>query len=382
MSPCATSKEENYLEHPLEAFDYYRKNKVNRVICEEKHMGSRAVIVLCRDEAAARECFGIEDNSTGIIYTRTGRHFFDGAESRYETALLDRLRGNLDNSGFWDTFSTPWVCLDTELMPWSAKAQKLLADQYAPVGRAGRDGLAGAMEALQKIPILTTPENLSGAPASGKKEFANNMDITQTLNNFKYRRECLDLYTEAYRRYCWTVNSADDFRIAPFHILATEHKVWNEEDHVRHLSVIKEYITGMDSIFVPTRYIGIDLNDKHSVDAGIDWWTTLTQGGGEGMVVKPLDFIVRGKKTVLQPAVKCRGREYLRIIYGPEYTEKARMERLRSRSLHKKRRLALDEFSLGMEALERFVRGEPFFRVHECVFAILAMENEPVDPRL
>lgn len=74
--------------------------------------------------------------------------------------------------------------------------------------------------------------------------------------------------------------------------------------------------------------------------------------------------------------------EYLRIIYGPEYLAPHNLERLRERNLGKKRSLAQREFALGIEALERFVAGEPLHRVHECVFGVLAMESEPVDPRL
>jgi protein phosphatase len=100
------------------------------------------------------------------------------------------------------------------------------------------------------------------------------------------------------------------------------------------------------------------------------------------MVVKPLEFVVRGKRGLVQPAVKCRGPEYLRIIYGPEYDAPANLIRLRARGLAAKRSLALGEFALGVEALERFVRREPLRRVHECVFGVLALESEPVDPRL
>jgi protein phosphatase len=100
------------------------------------------------------------------------------------------------------------------------------------------------------------------------------------------------------------------------------------------------------------------------------------------MVVKPLDFIARGSRGLVQPAVKCRGPEYLRIIYGPEYLLPGNLERLRGRSLARKRSLALREFALGVESLERFVRGEPLRRVHECVLDVLALESEPVDPRL
>jgi hypothetical protein len=126
----------------------------------------------------------------------------------------------------------------------------------------------------------------------------------------------------------------------------------------------------------------IFVTDTESVAEGIAWWEELTEKGGEGMVVKPLDFIVRGPRGLVQPAIKCRGREYLRIIYGPEYTAPENLERLRSRGLAGKRSLAGREFALGIEGLERFVRREPLRRVHECVFGVLALESEPVDPRL
>lgn len=126
----------------------------------------------------------------------------------------------------------------------------------------------------------------------------------------------------------------------------------------------------------------VELTDPESERNAVGWWTDLTGHGGEGMVVKPLDFIARGRRGLVQPAVKCRGREYLRIIYGPEYTRPEHIERLRGRGLNRKRALALREFALGVEALERFVRGEPLRRTHECVFGVLALESEPVDPRL
>ena len=98
--------------------------------------------------------------------------------------------------------------------------------------------------------------------------------------------------------------------------------------------------------------------------------------------MKPRSFVARGPKGLVQPAVKCRGREYLRIIYGPEYAFDENLSRLRSRGLGRKRSLALREFALGIEALDRFVAREPLRRVHECVFGVLALESEPVDPRL
>jgi protein phosphatase len=396
MSPCKTSSLPEFLEHPAEAFEYYRKAGLGRLVCEEKHMGSRAVIVLCRDVKTARDRFGVQDGSGGIIYTRTGRRFFDPSEAAEsagtEEALLERLRNVLDRSGFWEDFATGWVCLDTELMPWSAKARSLLLEQYGPAGRAGRDGLAASIAALKEALALQGPAGVVTAegppdtpPAPSKKQGDGppaDMNIAAALEKFEQRKECLDRYTDAYRPYCWTVSSIEDYRIAPFHILATEAKVWNEENHLYHLETIRRYMTGPDPLFMATNHIAVDLEDEQSAAAAADWWFRLTGSGGEGMVVKPLDFIPRRGAELLQPAVKCRGREYLRIIYGPEYTVPEKLERLRRRSLTKKRRLALAEFALGMESLERFVRKEPFHRLHECVFAVLALENEAVDPRL
>jgi protein phosphatase len=137
-----------------------------------------------------------------------------------------------------------------------------------------------------------------------------------------------------------------------------------------------------EGLLLATEHKAVDLTDLDSQASATGWWTALTERGGEGMVVKPLNWVVHGKKGLVQPAVKCRGREYLRIIYGPDYTADEHLPRLRTRSLGRKRSLALREFALGIEALERFVRHEPLRRVHECVFGVLALESEPVDPRL
>jgi protein phosphatase len=283
----------------------------------------------------------------------------------------------LSASGFWSDFHTDWVCLDTELMPWSAKAQGLLDEQYAPVGRSGRNGLAAAIDAIGKAVHALGGNAVDTAAQSSQKA-----DLTVLLERYKAREEALQLYTDAYRRYCWDVKSLDDYRIAPFHILATESKTWFGENHEWHMETIARYMTGTDRIFMATDYLTVNLLDEISVAAGCRWWEELTSSGGEGMVVKPYDFIATKGMDVLQPAVKCRGREYLRIIYGPEYLFEDKLERLKKRSLSKKRNLAQSEFALGVESLERFARREPLYRVHECVFGVLAMESEPVDPRL
>jgi protein phosphatase len=189
-------------------------------------------------------------------------------------------------------------------------------------------------------------------------------------------------YKQAYRNYCWSVESIDDLKLAPFHVLATEKSVHVDKDHAWHMEAINEFCANGADILLSTPYKIVDLNDPKNQQEAIEWWEELTNRGGEGMVVKPYDFIAKGKKGLIQPAVKVRGKEYLRIIYGPEYSAKSHMDRLRARNLGRKRSLALREFALGIEALERFVRKEPLRYVHECVFGILALESEPVDPRL
>ncbi len=366
MSPCETSGEPGLLEHPAEAFAYYRTQGAPQVICEEKHMGSRAVVVVCRDEAAARERFGVLDGEVGIVTTRTGRRFF--TDTDLERQLLDRVRTAITAAGLWDSLNTAWVCLDCELMPWSAKAQELLKSQYAAVGAAGRAALPRAVASLAA----------AGARLTGDAK----TDLERVADAVARREVGVGKFVDAYRHYCWPVNALTDLKLAPFHLLASEGKVHTDKTHVWHLDTLAAVCRADPEVLLATAYQMVDVTDPASVAAGVGWWTALTARGGEGMVVKPLDLILKGKRGLAQPAVKCRGPEYLRIIYGPDYDAPDNLTRLRGRGLSHKRSLAAGEFALGIEGLERFVRREPLRRVHECVFGVLALESEPVDPRL
>jgi protein phosphatase len=361
MSPVETSLLPGFLEHPAQAFTYYQNQGITQVVCEEKHMGSRAIVIICRDLEAAEKRFGVLNEGIGICYTRTGRRFFD--DSALETELLARVNLALSQSGFWSEFQTDWVCLDCELMPWSAKAQGLLREQYAPVGVASRLALNDAVISLQK--------------ASDR-----GVDISAQLSHYQQRADMAHQYVSAYRQYCWSVSDISGLKLAPFHILATEGAVHIDKDHRWHIEQIAKICQKDPALLLATAYKVIDLTDPSSQIEGVDWWENFTKVGGEGMVIKPMDFIVRGSRGIVQPAVKCRGQEYLRIIYGPEYSTPENLQRLRQRGLSHKRSLAMREFALGVEALERFVALTPLRRVHECVFGILALESEPVDPRL
>ena len=366
MSPCETSSETGLLEHPAEAFSYYLSQGALQVICEEKHMGSRAVAIVCQDEQAARERFGVLEGEIGIIYTRTGRRFFN--EPGLESQFLDRVRSALTAADLWNELNTKWVCLDCELMPWSAKAQELLKTQYAAVGAAGQAALPQAVASL--------------AQAAGRMNGEDKERIEQVVAECQRRTEQIGQFVAAYRQYCWSVGSLTDLKLAPFHLLASEGRVHTDKSHAWHMDTLAKVCQKDPELLLATSYKLVDVTDPAKVAEGAGWWTELTGRGGEGMVVKPLDFILRGRRGLAQPAVKCRGREYLRIIYGPDYTADENISRLRNRGLSHKRSLALGEFALGVEGLERFVRKEPLRRVHECVFGVLALESEPVDPRL
>ncbi|MFZ0744522.1 MAG: polynucleotide kinase-phosphatase, partial [Terracidiphilus sp.] len=361
MSPSETSKLPGLLEQPQEAFAYYRHEGVPQVICEQKHMGSRAVVILCRDEAVSVKRFGVIEPALGVVYTRTGRRFFN--EITLEKEFLARIQEAADHSGLWEELGTDWMCLDCELMPWSVKAQELLTSQYAPVAAAGTQVLLSARSAL--------------ASATTR------IDALQELaKRTEARLESLAKYREAYGHYCWPVRSIDDLKLAPFHLLATEGSVHTDKQHGWHMEQLTKLCAQDEKLLLATPSKIVDVNDTTNCDQAAEWWQALTSAGGEGMVVKPLDFISKGRRGYAQPAVKCRGPEYLRIIYGPEYLIPENLERLRSRGLGAKRSLANREFALGVEALERFVRKEPLRRTHECVFGVLALESEPVDPRL
>jgi protein phosphatase len=409
MAPSPTSGRPGLLEHPAEAFAAYGAEGVTDVICEEKHMGSRAVLLACRDEDTARARFAVADGMPGAVYTRTGRPFFGpgrrtageqsgpgrspareqsgpgrspageqsapdhrpaGEQSPPATTrqLLDAVRAGIGAAGLWDELGTGWILLDCELMPWSVKTADLLRHQYAAVGAAARAALPEAVRLLGE------------AAARG-------IDVTALAGRTTARAANAGAFTAAYRHYCWPVDGLDGVRLAPFQVLATEGAVYHERDHGWHLVLADRLAHAAPELITGTRRLRVDITDPDSVIAGIAWWEELTGRGGEGMVVKPYANLTRAALTrdgrgLAQPGIKVRGREYLRIIYGPDYTEPANLARLRDRHLGRKRSLALREYALGLEALERGARGDPLWRIHEAVFGVLALESEPVDPRL
>ncbi|MGW9205395.1 polynucleotide kinase-phosphatase [Embleya sp. NPDC055664] len=364
MAPCTTSTLPGLLEHPAEAFAQFRADGVTRVICEEKHMGSRAIALVCRDEAVAREAFGVDEGmGAGAVWTRTGRGFFPDRATT--DGFLDRVRGAIDAAGLWAELDTDWLLFDAELMPWSAKAQELLRQQYASVGAAATAALPVAGAALARA-------------------LERGIDVGDLADRIAGRTANARAFVDAYGRYCWPTDGLTGLRFAPFQVLAGRGGSYLGRDHEWHLALADRLVAADPSgLLAPTGRLVVDVTDEEQVAAGIAWWTELTSTGGEGMVVKPLAGEAdRVANRRVQPGVKCRGPEYLRIIYGADYTEPVNLDRLRDRGLGHKRSMALREHALGAEALARLVSGEALWRVHEAVFAVLALESEPVDPRL
>jgi protein phosphatase len=405
MSPCESAPEGDFLERPEEAFAYYCERQVPWVICEEKHMGSRLIAVVCRDVQTAFERFGVR-SGIGACYTRLGRSFFPNAD--LEQGVLDSIRTAMDRAGLWEKLKTNWICLDCELMPWSAKAAGLLRRLYAGAGCAGRLALRAEASELAVAGNRRNPLQ----PEDQAK-------LVTMAGRWLDRERAMLQYVEAYRRYCWTTDGMKGLKLAPFHVMATEGRVHSDKSHLWHLRVGTVLAHGSNGLIVPTTFRPVQLAGERVFDMSVSeedwpvewksqedvgvrmtistpeeaaaWWHKMTvrsDGAGaetadiEGMVVKPLDFMppIDERFGRVQPALKCRGREYLRIIYGPEYT--TQLEKLRKRGLGTKRRLAVQEFALGIEGLERFVKQQPLGRVHECIFAVLALECEPLDPRL
>ncbi len=345
MSPVDSSQREDFLEHPDEAFRWFSKNGVDRVVCEEKHMGSRGVVRVFRDR-------------TGCIYSRTGRAFFDNA-----AAALARIADALTGAGIWDDLDASWLLLDAEILPWTAKAEAMVRDQYAKVGAAATTALPAGIELLEQA-------QHRGA------------DVADLLARTQSRSANAERFVASYRNYTTPLDTSLGIQIAPFQLLATDHETFETRDHLWHLERADRLVATDPDLFRATRRLVVDVDDVDSCAAGAAWWEELTATGGEGMVVKPLANLVRSRKGLVQPGLKVRGREYLRIIYGADYTDPATLAKLRGRNLGHKRSMALREYALGLEAVRRAADGDPTWRVHQCVFGVLAMESEPVDPRL
>ncbi len=286
MSPVATSTAAGLLEHPEQAFEAYRADGVTAVVCQQKHMGSRAVVLVCRDLDAAGARFGAPGGATGAVYTRTGRPFF---APEHTEQLLSRVRAAAESAGLFAELVTSWLLLDCELLPWSAKAEELVRHQYAAVGAAARSGLTVAVEALER------------AGRSGR-------DVEALRARTRARLGNAEAFTTAYRRYCWPTDGLTGVHVAPFQVLAGDGHTFHGRPHSWHLAVADRLAAADPELVTRTASVPADTSDPASVETATTWWEELTAGGGEGMVVKPEGNLVRTGPRLVQPGLKVRGR--------------------------------------------------------------------------
>ncbi|MBM7702086.1 polynucleotide kinase-phosphatase [Metabacillus iocasae] len=356
MSPTPkTSELPDYLEHPKEAVEYYRSHGVTTMVAQKKHMGSRAVLFLFKSKEAAKKHVGTE--TLGVVYTRTGRRFFD---EETETKMVQQLNEDLHAHAYFDKYDTDYVLLDAEIMPWNLKAKELISNQYAHVAE---NALLDRTKIKEKIQATVHQHER----------------LLEWLNEYEQKLENAQTFKEVFQHYCWDIQEISHIQIAPFHVLAHSNETFFNQSHMWHMDKNREFAQCSD-LFVETDYKII--HDEASEAEVIQWWEDMTSEGHEGIVVKPQSFIVRSKGKLVQPAIKVRGRKYLHIIYGMDYLQEENLARLKARHTGKKQRLALNEFALGIEGIRRFVNGESIERVHECVLATLALESDKVDPRL
>lgn len=346
---------DGFMEHPRDAFRYYRSQGVTRMVAEKKHMGSRAVLLLFRDEQAAVQRVGRP--MLGSIVTRTGRSFFD---QMTEKQVLNRLHADLTADGYFERYQTEFVLLDAEIVPWNLKARELIASQYAHVAEAALLDRSAVADKIRE------------AVTAGR-------DTADWLQETEVKLENARTFRDVFQYYCWDVNDIDDIRIAPFHTLAHSTGTFWEQTHEWHMKQNRE-LAQISELMMETEYRVItDEADEQEI---IRWWEEITAEGHEGIVIKPETFRSWNGNKMIQPALKVRGRAYLHIIYGMDYLAPEHISRLRKRKTSKKERHALLESALGMEGIERFVRREPVERIHECVLAALSLGSERVDPRL
>lgn len=316
-------------------------------------MGSRAVLLLARDPAR----FDAPAGWLGALHTRTGREFL---EPEAERALLQRAHAAAEAAGLWDELGSDWVILDGELLPWSLKAESLIKDTYASVGAAAVAATSAAADLLER------------AAGTG-------LDLVALLERTRERSENAQAFRQSYRRY---VGDKEQVRFAAFQVLASEGRTYETSDHGWHMGIARKLAVQAPDLFKDTAWLRVSLDSGESTAQAVQWWEELTASGGEGMVVKPWLNLTRGARGWVQPGIKVRGREYLRIIYGADYLAEANLQRLKQRATDRKRSRALQEYLLGLEALRMTAAGEPLWKVHQMVFGVLALESEPLDPRL
>ncbi|MFB8239994.1 polynucleotide kinase-phosphatase [Kitasatospora purpeofusca] len=399
VPPVAAGRRPGFAEHPDEAFAGYRADGVGRVLCAELQPGPRAVVLVARDDAALARRFG--PAGPGAVWSRTGRALLGPAE---EAELLARLRAAAERSGLFEELGSDWLLLDAALTGLPAGAD---------LGPAPAESPAEARQARNAAVVASAGALLPPVLAALERAAARGLDVAGLLDRQRDRAADLRDFAEAHRR------AAAPGRplLAPFRLLAAEGANLATGPEREHLARIDRLVdadrtapadgTAPDAAPADgttptdgttpapalhrTARRWVDTGDEASTAAAVAWWEELTAAGGAGIVVRPPVSPTRtapgeGRPGgLVQPAVQVRGRERLRLLHGPDHPDHPdpsdRPARPSGGVLGLRRSLALREYALGLEALDRLAAREPLWRVHQAVFAVLALESEPADPR-
>lgn len=355
ISPCKSSDLEGYLEHPSKAFEEYSKMGAKKIIGELKHMGSRAVILAFKDKDSAMKY--TSQPKTTIIYSRRGLAFFRGADEEY---ICSKIQDLLKVNNYFEKNNTDFVLMDTEILPWNAKGSGLLTNQYLPVLDSSKS---------LNLNVLNCLNNIEGLEPL--KDYVQNT----MLNIYRYE--------EQLENYCWDTDITN-IKIAPFHVLAHKNKTFFDKKHEWHLNHFNELINMKENdLFVETPYIIVDLESEESMSKAIKFWLDVTTKGYEGVMFKTETFIeTNDNGDTILPMMKVRGKDYLRIIYGINYDDKKYLDKLKNRSVSKKRFLHYKQTALAIESVKLFANGESLEKWHDYVFAGICLGNMVTDHRL
>jgi hypothetical protein len=331
VPPVDYSQEEpTFLEHPTAAFKYFTEHGVNRpLIVEKKYMGSRGHVLVFRNEDKARE-FGFDSQVT--IISRSGFMFFR------EQDYIEKIIADVPE------MENDFMILDCEIMPWSLKAKGLIHNSFVVPGECA---------------LLD------------REQTAINLGIDVGEERAKQYLKSLANYTQD-----------QDIQIRVFDLLAWGNiedgrvKKWNNGYYVvrrKKLDLIDTWF-GKHKIFRPVEWQEVDLFDEQSKLNCIKNWEVYCSSGGEGFVFKPPMQYYSSAGYPIQSMVKVRGREYLRIIYGIDYLEPEYLDKLKQRSIKKKRIQAIQETEMAKLILKTFIEKEYNLR-YKFIAAFLGVEN-------
>ncbi|HWK88415.1 MAG TPA: hypothetical protein VNP72_00420, partial [Longimicrobium sp.] len=327
---------------------------------QELHAGTRVAVVVCRDAGVARDRFGAAAGETGAVYTAVGRRYFAAREA--EEDFLERVRGGLDAGGLWRELGTEWVALEGVMGPGMP-----LMLEVDPGGRPLPALYWGA--AAAELPALAAAEKALARPA------ADNADAAALLARVRARAAAVCVYEDAVRRLWLPAYEPGDLRLAPVRVLAGEGAVYAARDPRWHLERLAASVAAAPHTLLETEQAVIDLADTSAGAKAQAWWQAAMARGGRGVFVRPLEWPGQGD-GLIAPAVKCRGDDALMLVHGPEHALAGQREQARGPGLDEAGARAAREWALSLEALERFVGGEPLVRVHPCVFAALGVKLE------